>query len=82
MVVGLAWLAWATWPAGPGWAGHPPVPAEPVPPVLSLDAAVGYALRNNPMIVAQRQQHGIAAAMVVIAEQRPAGKLTVGLGGS
>jgi cobalt-zinc-cadmium efflux system outer membrane protein len=71
VVVALAWLAWATGPAAPGWAGHPAVPAEPVPPVLSLDAAVGYALRNNPLMVAQRQQYGIAAAMVVIADTYP-----------
>jgi outer membrane protein TolC len=62
----------------------PPHPAQPVPapppaappaptsvPVLSRDAAVRWALEYNPEIAAIRQQHGIAAAGVVIARTYP-----------
>src|SRR5262245_66428405 len=41
------------------------------PPVLTVEAAVHYALENNPALAAQRQQHGIAAAKVVIADTYP-----------
>jgi outer membrane protein TolC len=47
---------------------------DPIPaprPVLSLEEAVRYALENNPALAAQRQQHGIAAARVVIADTYP-----------
>jgi len=44
---------------------------EPVSPVLSLEATVRYALENNPQLAALRQQHGIAAASVVIAKTYP-----------
>lgn len=40
-------------------------------PVLTLESAVHFALENNPALAAQRQQHGIAAAKVVIAETYP-----------
>ncbi len=39
--------------------------------ILSLDASVQYALANNPQLMALRQQHGIAAAGVVIAKTYP-----------
>jgi cobalt-zinc-cadmium efflux system outer membrane protein len=39
--------------------------------VLSLDAAVNWALQNNPKLMALRQQHGIAAAAVLIAQTYP-----------
>ena len=39
--------------------------------VLTLDASVRYALENNPQLMALRQQHGIAAAGVVIAKTYP-----------
>jgi cobalt-zinc-cadmium efflux system outer membrane protein len=38
---------------------------------LSLEATVRYALENNPQLAALRQQHGIAAASVVIAKTYP-----------
>src|SRR5579862_8678496 len=40
-------------------------------PVLTLEAAVHYALENNPTLAYQRQQHGIAAAHVIIADTYP-----------
>jgi cobalt-zinc-cadmium efflux system outer membrane protein len=50
-----------------------PVPAREAPeiPVLTVDAAVRWALANNPELAAGRQQHGIAAARVVIARTYP-----------
>src|SRR5262245_1624127 len=50
---------------------HAEPPAAFTPPVLTLEAAVHYALENNPALAAQRQQHGIAAAKVVIADTYP-----------
>src|SRR5262249_55798290 len=41
------------------------------PSTLTLDAAVIWALQNNPEIAAIRQQHGIAAAAVVLAQTYP-----------
>jgi outer membrane protein TolC len=67
----LCWLAWAGGGAAPCLAGQPPVTPNPVPQVLSLDGAVWWALENNPELAAQRQQHGIAAAGVVIAKTYP-----------
>src|SRR5439155_2039629 len=43
----------------------------PSPPVMPLDAAVRYALENNPQLAAARTQRGIAAAGVVIARIYP-----------
>jgi cobalt-zinc-cadmium efflux system outer membrane protein len=48
-----------------------PPQAPPRPPVLTLEAAVQYALENNPALAAQRQQRGIAEARVVIADTYP-----------
>jgi cobalt-zinc-cadmium efflux system outer membrane protein len=45
--------------------------AEAAPTVLSLEAAINWALENNPELAALRQQHGIAAAAVVIAQTYP-----------
>jgi len=45
--------------------------AEPVPEVLTREEAVRWALENNPELAALRQQHGIAAAAVVIADTYP-----------
>src|SRR5882762_6086323 len=46
--------------------------AEPEkPPVLGLQAALHFALENNPTLAAQRKQRGIAAARVVIADTYP-----------
>jgi cobalt-zinc-cadmium efflux system outer membrane protein len=45
---------------------------EPMlPEKLSMDAAVSWALQNNPELAAIRQQHGVAAAAVVIARTYP-----------
>src|SRR4051794_33738738 len=48
-----------------------PIVAESAPEVLTRVAAVQFALRNNPEIASIRQQHGIAAAAVVIADTYP-----------
>jgi len=45
--------------------------ATTAPQVLSMEEAVRYALENNPALAAQRQQRGIAAARVVIADTYP-----------
>jgi outer membrane protein TolC len=42
-----------------------------LPEKLPLDAAVSWALQNNPELAAIRQQHGVAAAAVVIARTYP-----------
>jgi cobalt-zinc-cadmium efflux system outer membrane protein len=66
--------------AGPNWAAPPPAaraapataPAGNVlPPRLALGTAVQWALEHNPELAAVRQQHGIAAAGVVIARTYP-----------
>jgi outer membrane protein TolC len=48
-----------------------PPSSGPLPPVLNLETAVTWALRNNPELVALRQQHGVAAAGIVIAGTHP-----------
>lgn len=53
--------------AGAGRADAPPGPPE----VLTAEAAVAWALQYNPELAALRQQHGIAAAAVVIARTYP-----------
>ena len=40
-------------------------------PTLTVDGAVRWALENNPELMALRQQHGIAAAGIVIADTYP-----------
>jgi outer membrane protein TolC len=65
-VIGLLTLG----TAAPAQSPEPPAPA-PAPEVLTLEAAVHFALRNNPGLAAQRQQRGIAAARVVIADTYP-----------
>src|SRR5438874_2273541 len=40
-------------------------------PRLSIEASVQYALANNPQLAAIREQHGLAAAGVVIAKTYP-----------
>jgi cobalt-zinc-cadmium efflux system outer membrane protein len=56
--------------AGPARAEPPPA-CDVLPSQLSLDAAVQWALEHNPELAAIRQQHGIAAAGVVIARTYP-----------
>jgi cobalt-zinc-cadmium efflux system outer membrane protein len=46
-------------------------PASVLPQPLTLVQAVSFALENNPELAAIRQQHGIAAAGVVIARTYP-----------
>jgi outer membrane protein TolC len=55
--------------AGPEIVATPNVNARPQ--ILTLEAAVHYALENNPTLAYQRQQHHIAAAHVVIADTYP-----------
>src|SRR5438876_329905 len=66
---GLVWIGWAVGPLGAASPslGYP----EPLPPTLSLQAAVLWALEHNPELATLRQQHGIAAAAVVIARTYP-----------
>ena len=45
--------------------------ADPAPPVLTLDAAIRFALETNPQLAAVRTQRGIAAAGVVLAKIYP-----------
>src|SRR5262245_23623906 len=45
--------------------------ADPLHEVLTREAAVRWGLQNNPELAALRQQHGISAAAVVIAEAYP-----------
>src|SRR5579871_5496575 len=52
---------------------QPATPEEPIslPDPLSVDAAIQWALEHNPSLAAIREQHGIAAAAVVIAQTYP-----------
>ncbi len=71
-VIGCSvWVVWAVLGTPTGFAGQPPNDPEPAQQVLSLDAAVRWGLLNNPELAALRQQHGIAAAGVVIAQTYP-----------
>jgi cobalt-zinc-cadmium efflux system outer membrane protein len=45
--------------------------ADPLPAVMTREVAVRWGLQNNPELAALRQQHGISAAAVVIAETYP-----------
>lgn len=68
---GLLGLACAGLAAGPERVGPPTPEAESRPRPLSLAAAVCLALERNPELAVLRQEHGIAAAQVVIAETYP-----------
>ncbi len=48
-----------------------PLPVRRSPPPLALNEAVAWALTNSPELAAFRQQHGVAAAAVVIAQTYP-----------
>lgn len=52
-------------------AAKEPLPEEELPSVLLLEEAVDFALRNNPELIAFRQQRGIAEAGVVISRTYP-----------
>ncbi|HLJ96614.1 MAG TPA: TolC family protein [Gemmataceae bacterium] len=45
--------------------------ADTMPNMLTREAAVRWGLQNNPELAAIRQQHGISAAAVIIAETYP-----------
>lgn len=78
---GLAWrwrvgvfslLAWAVLGPACAHAAKPPTEADDsATQVLTRETAIGRALQNNPALAALRQQHGIAAAGVVIARTYP-----------
>jgi cobalt-zinc-cadmium efflux system outer membrane protein len=46
-------------------------PPEAAPPSVTLGNVISYALQNNPALAAKRQERGIAAARVVIANTYP-----------
>ena len=48
-----------------------PIDPNSKPPILTLPAAVQFALENNPSLAAQRKQRGIASARVMIADTYP-----------
>jgi outer membrane protein TolC len=56
--------------ANPAPSAAPEEPAV-LPASLSLDAAIQWALEHNPSLAAIREQHGIAAAAVMIAQTYP-----------
>ncbi len=56
---------------GEARAAEPAANPIALPAAMSRDQAVRWALANNPELAAIRQQHGIAAAGVVIAEAYP-----------
>src|SRR5262245_21318213 len=55
----------------PAWSNPPESCEETAPAVMSVEEAVRWALQHNPQLAAVRQQHGIAAAGVVIARTYP-----------
>src|SRR5262245_24729165 len=63
-------LTWAVFTDSSARAEAPEA-TPPPPPALSREAAVRWALEHNPDLMALRQQHGIAAAAVVIARTYP-----------
>src|SRR5205085_12261814 len=67
----LCWLFWIDPDIGCVQADSSRATDQALPAVLPLDAAVRWALENNPELAALRQQHGIAAAAVVIARTYP-----------
>lgn len=55
----------------PSGAGATAAEAEAVPSAMTVDAAIRWALEHNPELMSFRQQHGVAAAAVVIAQTYP-----------
>ena len=71
-------LAGAVGLAGSLWAqssGSPP----PAPGYLTRDAAVRYALQNNPLLMTLRQQHGFAQSAIVSARTYPFNPVYTGI---
>jgi cobalt-zinc-cadmium efflux system outer membrane protein len=52
-------------------AGEPAAFEQDAPPALSREAAMVWGLQRNPELATLRQQHGIAAAAIVIANTYP-----------
>jgi cobalt-zinc-cadmium efflux system outer membrane protein len=48
-----------------------PPASESIPEIFTRATAIAWALQNNPELAALRQQHGMAAAAVVIAKTYP-----------
>src|SRR5262249_23784336 len=71
LVAGPAALAGRARARAGAWAAPPPTAPAPLPLAWTLDAAVLWALQHNPELAATRQQHGIAAAAIVIARTYP-----------
>lgn len=71
LCAGLAAVPGRSAPPAPAPACPVAAPADVLPPRLPLDVAVRWALEHNPELAALRQQHGIAAAAVVIARTYP-----------
>jgi cobalt-zinc-cadmium efflux system outer membrane protein len=67
LAAGLLLMWWSAPAQAEGEATHP----ETLPEKLTLDVAVGWALAHNPELAVIREQHGIAAAGVVIAKTYP-----------
>jgi cobalt-zinc-cadmium efflux system outer membrane protein len=70
----LAWFVF--WPDGgsaqsPEGASPHEIKEPTLPEKLLMEAAVSWALQNNPELAAIRQQRGVAAAAVVIARTYP-----------
>jgi cobalt-zinc-cadmium efflux system outer membrane protein len=55
----------------PAIASPAEVKEPTLPEKLPMDAAVSWALQNNPELAAIRQQHGVAEAAIVIARTYP-----------
>jgi cobalt-zinc-cadmium efflux system outer membrane protein len=66
----VAWLVVAGLGVG-ALAAQPLPPTEEPHLILSLGAALTWSLQHNPELMALRQQHGIAAAGIVIARTYP-----------
>jgi cobalt-zinc-cadmium efflux system outer membrane protein len=67
----LALLCWSGVGSSVSRAGPPEACPDTLPAKLSLNDAVVWALQHNPELAAVRQQHGIAAAGIVIANTYP-----------
>jgi cobalt-zinc-cadmium efflux system outer membrane protein len=69
----IACLGWLGLAGGvlPAFAEQGLILPESTPPVLSREIAVPWALEHNPDLATLRQQHGIAAAAVVLARTYP-----------
>src|SRR6266436_4852161 len=67
----LTVLAWCGLGAAIAWSEPPPSDPDAPPAELTVNGAVVWALQHNPELATLRQQHGVAAAGVVIADTYP-----------